>query len=248
MTRLSGLQEKVAVLNQSQSQNLPIIYMLKDKNSRFQFMTDIAAQHTGSASSSELINLTASDLKCDAADFADDLKHYDNMCMYQRSEVMLLSLIQSAMGARISLICNKPIINEKNEVEGVETWAQILPNAPGLEKIIQGYHDIISDDAGQQSPEMPFLTMREQECIFYVTKGFTFVEIAQKLLISPRTVETHITNIKNKLNVKTRAELIVRVCELGYLQINLRNPNLKPGKLQVLEMTPYDPLAEVIED
>ncbi len=82
--------------------------------------------------------------------------------------------------------------------------------------------------------------MREQQCIYYLTRGFTFLEIGEYLNISPRTVETHITNIKIKLNVKTRSELIVKVCELGYLQINPLNPDLQPGKLQLLEIKPLE--------
>ena len=79
-----------------------------------------------------------------------------------------------------------------------------------------------------------------------MTKGFNFAEIGNKLFISPRTVETHVANIKIKLGVKTRAELIARACELGYLQINILNPNTKPGKLQLLGIKPCEVLEEII--
>lgn len=73
---LPGIKEKLALLSQSQAQSLALIYLIKDNNSRFQFMTDLAAQHTGSSSAQELINRTASDLQCDAAEYAAELKHY----------------------------------------------------------------------------------------------------------------------------------------------------------------------------
>jgi DNA-binding CsgD family transcriptional regulator len=244
--KLPRLKDKIAFLRQSQFQTLPLIYVIKDKKGRFQFMTEIAAQHAGANSADELNNLTISDLPCDAADFSDDFYHYENMTMYQRSETLLLSLIHSAQGAKISLICNKPIINNRGEVEGVETWAQILPSATGLDKIIQGYQHISLDDSMNQPSNSKVLTLREQECVHYLTRGFTFPEIANKLLISPRTVETHVTNIKIKLGVKTRAELIVRVCELGYLQIKPLDPNIKPGKLQLLDLKPSEALEEII--
>lgn len=48
-----GLKERVALLRNSNSQQLPIIYLLKDKKGRFQFITDLAAQHTGAQSSDD---------------------------------------------------------------------------------------------------------------------------------------------------------------------------------------------------
>lgn len=244
--KIPGLKDKIATLRKTQSQQLPIIYMIKDKNSRFQFMTNIAAQHTGSQSGDELINRTTADLNCEAANFADDFEHYESLCRYQRSETLLLSLIHSAKGAEISLISNKPIINENGVLEGTETWAQILPSAASLDKIIQTYQHVPLDESRNPASDSKTLTLREQECVYYLTKGFTFLEIGTKLFISPRTVETHVANIKKKLSVKTRAELIVRACEMGYLIINPLDPTVKPGKLQLLSFKPSDPLEEII--
>jgi hypothetical protein len=124
----TGLKDRLAILRKSNLQSLPLIYMLKDKEGRFQFITDLAAQHTGAVSGDELINRALGDLKSDAANYASEFEYYDAMSKDQRSEVLLLSLIHSEKGADISLICNKPIINDKNEVEGVEIWVQVLPS------------------------------------------------------------------------------------------------------------------------
>lgn len=52
------------------------------------------------------------------------------------------------------------------------------------------------------------LTDREKNIIQLICCGRTTREIAEKLHISPRTVETHRKNILHKLNVKNVAELI----------------------------------------
>lgn len=239
---LRGIKKKLALLRQSQAQALPLIYIIKDINSRYQFMTDLAAQHTGSSSADELIDRTVSDLQCDAAQYAAEWEHYDKMTLEQRSETLLLSNIQSAIGATVSLICNKPIINENGQAEGIETWVQVLPSSAGLDKIVKGYLPESSISLKIQSDGSKLLTLREHECVYYLSRGCTFLEIAEKLCISPRTVEAHITNIKIKLDVKTRSELIVKACELGYVQINLLDPNLQPGKLQLLGVKPFEPL------
>lgn len=55
------------------------------------------------------------------------------------------------------------------------------------------------------------LTSREQECLEYTIKGFTAKEIAKKLQISPRTVEEYINQIKLKLDVSTKQQMIQKV-------------------------------------
>jgi len=52
------------------------------------------------------------------------------------------------------------------------------------------------------------LTKREIEVIKLIAEGLTSQEIADKLFISPRTVDTHRRNLLQKLNVKNTAELI----------------------------------------
>lgn len=62
------------------------------------------------------------------------------------------------------------------------------------------------------------LTGREVECLFYVVRGFSVPMIAEKLLVSKRTVETHIENIKIKTNCYTKVELIERALYEEWLE------------------------------
>ena len=52
------------------------------------------------------------------------------------------------------------------------------------------------------------LTAREREILKMVAKGFTSKQIAGMLSISPRTAETHRSNIAHKLGLHTQSELI----------------------------------------
>lgn len=52
------------------------------------------------------------------------------------------------------------------------------------------------------------LTPREREVLRLIALGHTSVEIAQKLGLSPRTIETHRARIHRKLGLNTRAELV----------------------------------------
>ena len=65
--------------------------------------------------------------------------------------------------------------------------------------------------------EAPFpeLSDREVEVLRLISQGHNNAEIAQKLVISPKTVRNHITNIFSKLQVADRAQAIVRARQAG---------------------------------
>ena len=59
-----------------------------------------------------------------------------------------------------------------------------------------------------KSPLLETLTSREKEIIKHITQGLTNNQIGEKLFISPRTVDTHRTNIMRKIEVNNVASLI----------------------------------------
>jgi len=61
------------------------------------------------------------------------------------------------------------------------------------------------------------LTRREIEVLKYISEGFTNPEIADKLFISPLTVDSHRKNLILKLNAKNTASLIKIAFQNGYL-------------------------------
>lgn len=53
------------------------------------------------------------------------------------------------------------------------------------------------------------LSSREAEVAELVTKGLSNKEVANQLFVTEKTVKFHLTNIYKKMNVKSRAQLIV---------------------------------------
>jgi predicted ATPase/DNA-binding CsgD family transcriptional regulator len=67
----------------------------------------------------------------------------------------------------------------------------------------------IADGDRAMGPERGFgLTSREVEVLRLLPQGFTNAQIAETLFVSPRTVQTHLTNLYGKLGVEGRAEAI----------------------------------------
>jgi two-component system, NarL family, response regulator NreC len=62
--------------------------------------------------------------------------------------------------------------------------------------------------AGKVEGNSDNLTPREREVLRLIALGHTSVEIAAKLGLSPRTIETHRARIHRKLGLDTRAELV----------------------------------------
>ena len=52
------------------------------------------------------------------------------------------------------------------------------------------------------------ISQAEMNCLLSLSKGKTAKETAKDLFISPRTVNTHIYNIKNRLNVCSKEQVL----------------------------------------
>jgi DNA-binding NarL/FixJ family response regulator len=61
----------------------------------------------------------------------------------------------------------------------------------------------------------PELTEREREILTLIAQGYTNTAIAEKLVLSPKTVRNHVSNIFSKLQVADRAEAIIRARDAG---------------------------------
>jgi len=59
-----------------------------------------------------------------------------------------------------------------------------------------------------QFPTETQLTMREQEILRLVARGFSNAEIADELTVSENTVKSHVKNILGKLHMKNRSEAV----------------------------------------
>jgi DNA-binding NarL/FixJ family response regulator len=61
----------------------------------------------------------------------------------------------------------------------------------------------------------PDLTPRESEVLELLAQGLTNAAIAEKLILSPKTIRNQVSNIFGKLQVASRSEAIVKAREAG---------------------------------
>ena len=56
-------------------------------------------------------------------------------------------------------------------------------------------------------PELDQLSAREREVLRLIARGYTYKEVARRISVSPRTVETHVSSVLRKLQLSNRHEL-----------------------------------------
>ncbi|MFL6003491.1 MAG: response regulator [Nocardioides sp.] len=84
---------------------------------------------------------------------------------------------------------------------------------PGLAGLVLGEFRRMSEPAA--GPDHPELTDRETEVLKMVAKGMSYRQIAERLVISHRTVQNHVQNTLRKLQMHNRVELTRYAIEQG---------------------------------
>ena len=64
-----------------------------------------------------------------------------------------------------------------------------------------------SPETPEIDPELDQLTAREREVLRLIARGYTYKELARRLEISVKTVETHVSAVLRKLQLSSRHEL-----------------------------------------
>ncbi|OIK29341.1 response regulator [Streptomyces malaysiense] len=90
---------------------------------------------------------------------------------------------------------------------------------PGLAGLVLGeYRRLAAEPASAPDagvPGTPRLTERETEVLRLVAKGLSYKQIAERLVISHRTVQNHVQNTLGKLQLHNRVELVRYAIERG---------------------------------
>jgi DNA-binding NarL/FixJ family response regulator len=89
--------------------------------------------------------------------------------------------------------------------------AQALPLVPLAGLVLGEYRRL----GTAPEPGTPRLTARETELLRLVAKDLTYPEIAERLVLSRRTVQNHVQNTLDKLRLHNKAQLVRYALEQG---------------------------------
>ncbi len=89
---------------------------------------------------------------------------------------------------------------------------------PGLAGLVLGEFRRLAAEPDSEVPDdpgVPRLTDRETEVLRLVAKGLSYKQIAERLVISHRTVQNHVQNTLGKLQLHNRVELVRYAIQRG---------------------------------
>jgi LuxR family maltose regulon positive regulatory protein len=110
----------------------------------------------------------------------------------------------------------RPILDAGPGVEPLLEALVMRQTSPFVARLLAALRPATTD-AGPQLQPAPRLTPREQEVLVLLSQYCTDRVIAERLVVSPLTVRTHIENLAEKLGVRGRRTIVDRARQLALL-------------------------------
>lgn len=201
---------------------------IKDLNSRIIACSGQAVELLGFKSFDQLYGKTDYDLNCKAVESAPTFIEQDQEVIKSRKTLKLLDIHTYADGKEHIWVGEKAPFYQDGVLTGVYITAIDMGRG-----FIQAYYSKLSKlllDTEGTNPvnkmpssviirnELPQLNLSKVEmlCFFYIVRGFCSSQIAERMSVSVRTVESYYDRIKNKLGCYTKKEIVEFAYQKGY--------------------------------
>lgn len=86
-----------------------------------------------------------------------------------------------------------------------------------LSKLLMEFRQFLSNDIQTIAPNELGLTQREIEIVYFIARGESNKEIAEKLFISEKTVKNHVSSILRKMGLGDRTQVAVYAYRKGMI-------------------------------
>ena len=122
-----------------------------------------------------------------------------------KNEQFILKMIKAGAKGHLNSDTNRSEILEAIYTlrNGYEFYAKTITNI-----LLNNYLSNRNNNTKEKETQQKNLSVREMEVFRLFAEGYSNREIAEKLFISVRTVETHKNNIMKKINTKTTVDMV----------------------------------------
>jgi two-component system response regulator NreC len=134
------------------------------------------------------------------------------LTMHEHEEYVFQALRAGASGYMLKEAADTDLISALRIIQSGQFY--LSPTAQSV--MVGDYLQRVR--TGEEKDSYSSLTEREREILKLVAEGYTNNQIAERLVISPKTVDTHRTHIMDKLNLHSRAELVKYAMRRGLLE------------------------------
>jgi len=211
---------------------MPGYYLWKDINSRYLMGNKNTAQLFGFSNEEELIGITDREIRCKAAEYADLFIKQDKKVLEDQIPYAVLDIHPYVDDQIKTLLINKSLlISHDKKIIGISCHCievnnlilnEITKYLGKLDPVTASGRWVSKKAANyylnSQYPNL-HLTNRQSECLFHLIRGRSAKEIARVLKLSVRTVESHIEDIKNKMDCCHKSEIVEKAIEKGFVEI-----------------------------
>jgi len=129
------------------------------------------------------------------------------LTMYEDDDSVFAAMRAGARGYLLKGVDQEEVLRAINAVSSGEAIF-----SPSIARRLIHYFSTLEKTV---SPVFPELTDREREVLILIAQGHTNAAIAEKLVLSPKTVRNNVSTIFSKLQVASRAEAIIRARDAG---------------------------------
>ncbi|GIP24451.1 response regulator transcription factor [Paenibacillus sp. J22TS3] len=133
------------------------------------------------------------------------------LTMHDDEEYLFRAIQSGASGYILKSAPHDELVTAILSVAGGSAY--LYPTA--TKRLMNEYLDAMKN--GESQGTFDTLSEREREILSWVAKGYSNKEIAEHLIISVKTVETHKSNLMEKLGLKTRPDLVKYAMKKGML-------------------------------
>ncbi len=134
------------------------------------------------------------------------------LTMHEHDEYVFQALRAGASGYMLKEAADTDLISALRVIQNGQFY--LSPTAQSV--MVGDYLQRVR--TGEEKDSYSNLTEREREILKLVAEGYTNNQIAERLIISPKTVDTHRTHVMDKLNLHSRAELVKYAMRRGLLE------------------------------
>jgi len=133
---------------------------------------------------------------------------------YDDDQFVFSLLEAGAAGYLLKSVRGNELVNAIREVSAGES----VLHPTIARKVLNRFINMTGETLKQKSQDV--LTEREIEVLQLATQGSSNQEIADRLFLSLRTVQSHLNHIFNKLQVSSRTEAVVRALKEGWVTLD----------------------------
>lgn len=201
---------------------LPGITYFKDTQGRYLSASESLVKIAGMKQHQQFCGLTDPELPW--IEFADYFQQIDRHVLKTKQQDFRIHKAPIVGGDIVTVITHKKPYITPEGTTGLLGSSSFLENPDRLARIEQRFKSDLSID-----PELSItqdyvlidkyenlnLSKRESECVYYYIRGYTAKQIAQRLTLSYRSIESYLDNVRNKLGTNNKIDMMLRVIETG---------------------------------